>query len=116
MVFVVREAGGTGWPRRHRTTILNTAHLHTAMRRSHIRSHKPAGIPLHQKTISAALPHTLADNRRLFTLQLFHQPQHLMPVQACDLPDLCIRQPLRNTLKARFSAAFWSGDVITVFE
>lgn len=42
--------------------------------------------------IPAALPHTLADNRRVFALQLFHHPHHPIPVQTGDLPDLRIRQ------------------------
>jgi len=75
-----------------RSHLILTSQLSTDMRRSHIRLHKPAVFPHHLKTISAALPHTLADNRGLFTLQLFHQPQHLMPVQTGDLPDLRIRQ------------------------
>ena len=61
------------------------------MCRSPIRSQNRE-LPSSTIAIPTALSHTLADNRRILALQLFHQPHHLISVQMRDLPDLCVRQ------------------------
>ena len=82
------------------------------MCRSHILSQNRE-LPSSTIPIPTALSHTLADNRRVLTLQLFHQPHHLISVQTRDLPDLRVRQTDLAVLGALPLVVLWASEQLS---